>query len=385
MSAGGRISSAVTLPAAGISSAATLPAAVDEYCAHLDAERGYSANTVAAYRGDLLDLSRYAARRGAAGDGTLPSPAATGADARERAATDGSYDEAVPPGRPVADLAALDLPLLRDWLWEATEAGLARATIARRAASARGFCAWAARRGLLPADPAVRLRAPKAQRTLPRVLTQQAIGELLAGLDRAAADDPVAARDSAIVELLYASGLRVSELVGLDLDEIDRGRRTVRVLGKGSKERVVPYGAPAARALDRYLDQARGRLLEGAGAGARQRSDDAAGAGSAGTSPRSSTRPGSAAAAFIGVRGGRLGARAVHRLVADLLAGVPGAGPSGPHAFRHTAATHLLDGGADLRAVQEFLGHASLGTTQIYTHVSAERLKETYRTAHPRA
>ncbi|MRG58681.1 tyrosine-type recombinase/integrase [Agromyces sp. CFH 90414] len=333
-----------------------LDVALHDYLVHLTAERGYSANTVAAYGSDLADLARFLERRALAAGGE--------------------------PGRPV-ELARIDLPTLRDWLWESTELGLARATIARRAASARGFCAWSARRGLVAADPAVRLRAPKAQRTLPRVLTQPAITGLLDRLDAAAADgDPVAARDSAIVELLYASGLRVSELVGLDLDDIDRERRTLRVLGKGSKERVVPYGAPAARSLDQYLERGRAALLAAA-------ADAVAGAADA-TAAKSTLEshrraPQGGRAAFVGVRGGRLGPRSVHRLIAALLAEIPGTGPSGPHALRHTAATHLLDGGADLRAVQEFLGHASLGTTQIYTHVSAERLKQTYRTAHPRA
>lgn len=328
-----------------------LAAAVDEYVAHLRAERGYSPNTLAAYRSDLTELESFLAARA--------------------------------PGDAVA-LSQIELSALRDWLWSATEQGLARTTIARRAASVRGFCAWAARRGLLQADPAARLRAPRAQRTLPRVLTQQAVAAMLERLEsRAMLGEPLAARDAAIVELLYASGLRVSELVGLDVTAIDRGRRTVRVLGKGSRERVVPYGAPAARALDRYLDRARPAMLAAARAAAAERAEKAAPPAS---EPAAGERtPPSVNAAFIGVRGGRLGVRAVYRLVAELLGDIPGTGPSGPHALRHTAATHLLDGGADLRAVQEFLGHASLGTTQIYTHVSAERLKQTYRTAHPRA
>ena len=215
------------------------------------------------------------------------------------------------------------------------------------------------RRGDLATDPGARLKAPRAQRTLPRVVGAAAVDDALARLAaRAAGDDPVAVRDVAIAELLYASALRVSELVGLDVGDIDRRRRTVRVTGKGSKERVVPYGAPAAHAIDRYLESARSLMLEG--------------------------RP-ATSAVFVGARGARMGARSVYRLVASILEDIPGTGPSGPHAFRHTAATHLLDGGADLRAVQEFLGHASLGTTQIYTHVSAERLKESYRMAHPRA
>lgn len=303
-----------------------LDASLDGYLAHVRTERGYSEHTVAAYRADLVDLIAFAEARG------------------------------------VDDPGAVDLGLLRDWLWTATERGLARASIARRAASARGWTAWLHRRGLIAADPGARLKAPRAQRTLPRVVNERALADALAVLaDRAAGGDPVAVRDAAIAELLYASALRVSELVGLDLPDVDRRRRTVRVTGKGAKERVVPYGAPAARALDRYLDVARAAIA----------------AAAADAQPT--------AAVFLGVRGGRLGVRSVHRQVAALLSAIPGTGPSGPHALRHSAATHLLDGGADLRAVQEFLGHASLGTTQIYTHVSAERLKQTYRTAHPRA
>lgn len=304
----------------------TLDGALDDYLVHVRTERGYSAHTVAGYRADLVDLIRFGEQRG------------------------------------IDDPGAIDLGLLRDWLWAATERGLARASIARRAASARGFTAWLQRRGLIAADPGARLKAPRAQRTLPRVVTEHALAEALASLgDRAADGDPVAVRDAAIAELLYASALRVSELVGLDLADVDRRRRTVRVTGKGAKQRVVPYGAPAARALDRYLESARPALVAGA-------------AGAPTTS-----------AVFLGVRGGRLGVRSVHRQIATLLEAIPGSGPGGPHALRHSAATHLLDGGADLRAVQEFLGHASLGTTQIYTHVSAERLKQSYRTAHPRA
>ena len=314
---------------------------VDDYLVHVRTERGYSEHTVSAYRSDLVELVDFAARRG------------------------------------VEDAADIDLALLRDWLWTATERGLARTSIARRAASARGWTAWLHRRGLLAADPGVRLKAPRAQRTLPRVVAEQALADALASLaDRAASGDPVAVRDVAIAELLYASALRVSELVGLDLPDVDRRRRTVRVTGKGAKERVVPYGAPAARALDRYLDVARPAILAAV----------AAPAASTGDSRRTTASPPPAAAAvFLGVRGGRLGVRSVHRQIAAMLSSIPGAGPSGPHALRHSAATHLLDGGADLRAVQEFLGHASLGTTQIYTHVSAERLKQSYRTAHPRA
>jgi integrase/recombinase XerC len=173
--------------------------------------------------------------------------------------------------------------------------------------------------------------------------------------------EPVALRDLAIVELLYASALRVSELVGIDTGDLDLDRRTVRVLGKGNKERVVPFGQPAHLALVDYLQRGRPELAARASGGSHS------------------------SAVYLGARGARLGTRSVYALVSKLLLDVPGSGPEGPHAFRHTAATHLLDGGADLRAVQEMLGHASLGTTQIYTHVTTERLRETYRQAHPRA
>lgn len=328
---------------------APLDVVVDDYLAHVRTERGYSEHTVAAYRADLADLLRFVEEQG------------------------------------VAEPAEIDLPVLRDWLWASTERGLARATIARRAASARGFTAWMTRRGLVPVDHGARLRAPRAQRALPRVVAAPALDEALGRLEARAVTtrDPVDVRDVAIVELLYASALRVSELVGIDVGDVDRRRRTVRVVGKGSKERVVPYGAPAARALDRYLDEGRPMIVAAAASAAAKAATG--GAASSAGRPPSRTEPKRLDAFFLGARGARMGTRSVYALVARLLAEIPGSGPSGPHTFRHTAATHLLDGGADLRAVQEFLGHASLGTTQIYTHVSAERLKESYRTAHPRA
>ncbi|WP_022887858.1 tyrosine recombinase XerC [Agromyces italicus] len=332
---------------------APLDSIVDDYLAHVRAERGYSEHTVAAYRADLADLLRFAEEHG------------------------------------VVAVSEIDLPILRDWLWAATERGLTRATIARRAASARGFTAWMTRRGLVPIDHGARLRAPRAQRALPRVVAAPALDEALAGLEAraVATHDPIDVRDVAIVELLYASGLRVSELVGIDLGDLDRRRRTVRVVGKGAKERVVPYGAPAARALDRYLEDGRPRIITAATPTGATPTGTAAAPAGAPMARRRTPRVASTRddAFFLGARGARMGTRGVYALVARLLAEIPGTGPSGPHTFRHTAATHLLDGGADLRAVQEFLGHASLGTTQIYTHVSAERLKESYRTAHPRA
>ncbi|WP_241978555.1 tyrosine recombinase XerC [Cryobacterium sp. Hz9] len=314
---------------------------IDDFLRYLTAERGYSVHTVRAYRTDLDQLARFAADRG------------------NQASAD------------------LSLELMREWLWVATQAGLARATLARRSASARSFTAWLAFSHDDSTDPAARLRSPKPGRALPRVITHAQMTDLLNLLaSRTAGGEALALRDRAIVELLYASALRVSELVGLDLADVDLDRLTVRVTGKGAKERVVPFGVPAQRALVDYLRQARNTLAtEAAGTG---------NAGSQGAVPTVTAAP-NATALFLGRQGQRLGVRGVYRLVATLLAAVPGTGPAGPHALRHTAATHLLDGGADLRAVQELLGHVSLGTTQIYTHVSAERLKASYRLAHPRA
>ena len=311
----------------------TLHEAIEAFARHLAVDRGYSAHTLRAYRGDLADLESFAMAVG------------------------------------VADAAELDLETLREWLWRGSGSGLAATTLGRRSASARSFTAWLAKSGIAATDAGARLRAPKAAQHLPRVLTRPQIEAILTDLAvRADTGDPVAVRDLAIIELLYASALRVSELAGLRVGDIDRSRLTVRVLGKGAKERVVPFGVPAASAIGRYLDEARPVLLATA---------PTSGA------PDAAHRAGDVA--FLGARGGALGTRSIYAIVAALLAELPGTGPSGPHALRHTAATHLLDGGADLRAVQELLGHASLATTQIYTHVSTERLRDAYRTAHPRA
>jgi integrase/recombinase XerC len=300
-----------------------LERAVSDFAVYLTAERGFSVHTVRSYSADLADLERFTNSRGVT-------------------STDG-----------------LDLELLRDWLWDGSKAGLAKSTLARRSAAVRASQPEKLRTGGASTDTAARLRAPKADHHLPRVLTREQMDDLLTGLaERAAGGEAIATRDLAIVELLYASALRVSEIVGLDVGDIDTGRLTVRVLGKGSKERVVPFGVPAQRAIVGYLHH-RHELLNG---------------------PVGATN-----AVFLGARGKRVGTRTVYELIAHLLAEVPGSGPAGPHTLRHTAATHLLDGGADLRSVQEMLGHASLGTTQLYTHVSAERLKESYRNAHPRA
>jgi integrase/recombinase XerC len=303
-----------------------LERAIDDFVSFLASERGYSPHTVRAYRSDLASLTEFAAGRG------------------------------------IDDSGQLTLEAYRDWLWVASQAGRSKATLARRSATAKSFSAWLSRSTGQTADAASRLRAPRPDRSLPRVLSREAMDGVLGSLEaRTLEGEPIALRDLAIVELLYASALRVSELVGIDTADLDLDRRTVRVMGKGSKERVVPFGQPAHLALVDYLQRGRPALAA--------RSN-----GGAGTS-----------AVYLGSRGARLGTRSVYALVSRLLMDVPGSGPEGPHAFRHTAATHLLDGGADLRAVQEMLGHASLGTTQIYTHVTTERLRETYRQAHPRA
>lgn len=298
-----------------------LSAATNAFATHLAQVRRLSFATIRAYRSDLRDLAD-----------------SVGA----------------------AKLGDIDLESLREWLWRATQRGDARSTLARRAAAARSFFSWAKDEELIGIDPSLRLIAPKRGRTLPAVASEDGMRSLLEERRAVAADgDPMHLRDHAVLELLYGSGMRVSELCGIDIDDLDLDRATVRVLGKGSKERVVPFGIPARDAVSAYLTRGRPVLI----------------ARSSAATP----------AALLGARGGRLGPRTVYTLVADALGPIIGADTVGPHALRHSAATHLLDGGADLRAVQEILGHASLGTTQIYTHVSAERLTATYRLAHPRA
>lgn len=294
---------------------------VAEFGAHLRAESSRSPHTERAYRGDVTGLLEHACSSGC------------------------------------ADLADLTLADLRAWLAYQAHGGAARATLARRAAAARTFLRWAHATGRIPVDPSLRLVAPRARRTLPAVLKQGHAEQLMTTAAVAADDgDPVGVRNVAIVELLYASGIRVGELVRADVDDLDLDRRLISVIGKGDKQRVVPYGEPAARAITDWLA----------------------------VRPRLAT-PDSGPALFLGRRGRRIDPRTVRACVHDLLAHVPDAPDLGPHGLRHSAATHLLEGGADLRAVQEVLGHASLATTQIYTHVSPERLRASYRLAHPRA
>ncbi|MDG4823592.1 tyrosine recombinase XerC [Asanoa sp. WMMD1127] len=292
--------------------------AVDEFARHLSHVENRSTHTVRAYVGDVVSLLDHAARMGAAAP------------------------------------ADLDITVLRSWLARLRTLGGARASLARRAAAARTFSAWAHRGGLLDTDVGAQLATPKGNRDLPAVLrADQATDLVLAPGDEAA---PTLLRDRAVLELLYATGIRVSELCGLDRAAVDGGRRVVRVVGKGDKERSVPYGQPAQEALDDWLRLGRSSLAT----------------------------PASGDALFLGARGGRLQPTVVRRLVSGYAraAGLP---HTTPHGLRHSAATHLLEGGADLRAVQELLGHASLATTQIYTHVSMERLRAAYQQAHPRA
>lgn len=296
---------------------------LEEFVEHLELRGGRSEHTVRAYTTDVRSLLAYLA-------GTKPD----------------------------AGIADLDLDILRSWLARQVASGAARTTVARRTSSVRTFTGWLVRTGRLDQDPAARLASARAHRTLPSVLhADQAVDVMESARSGAAQQDPVALRDRVIVELLYASGIRVGELCGLDLDDVDTERRVLRVIGKGDKERTVPYGAPAAEALEAWLRNGRPHL-----AGAT-----------------------SGPALLLGKRGGRIDQRQVRTVVHETVAAVPGAPDLAPHGLRHSAATHLLEGGADLRVVQEVLGHSSLATTQLYTHVSVARLRAVHEQAHPRA
>jgi integrase/recombinase XerC len=252
---------------------------------------------------------------------------------------------------------ALSLDALRDWMWRQSEAGASKSTLARKTSSAKAFTEYLYERGDITEDPGLRLRAPKLERTLPKVASEKSLAEVFSRLiEQATPDNPSAIRDLCAFELLYATGMRVSELSGIDKSDVDYSRRLLRVTGKGNKERMLPYGVSAERALNEYIRMARPKL-------ANETSPDAL---------------------LLTSRGKRIGVRQLYSLVANQLAQTA-TGAAGPHTLRHSAATHLLDHGADLRAVQEILGHASLATTQIYTHVSVERLRDAFEQAHPRA
>lgn len=320
--------------------------ALGDYEEHLRWERHRSQRTIAAYLGDLADLMRHAQRRGR----TTPEQ--------------------------------ITLEDLRDWL--AGHDGAARTSSARRASAARGFFRWAQREGLVPVDPSVRLQSPKRPRSLPPVLSVGQVEAVIAALRSPQPSEPDAAesgacpgpgghgaespaartrrlRTLAVVEVLYSTGARIAELAGLDLGDISWERRTLTLTGKGNRQRTVPLGAPAVSALRTWLEQGRPRWAAAHPEGA------------------------AAAAVFLGPRGGRANPRQLREDLNAALSRATDTGATGAHVFRHSAATHLVDGGADIRAVQELLGHASLATTQIYTHVSVQRLADTYRGAHPRA
>ncbi|MEP6856057.1 MAG: tyrosine-type recombinase/integrase [Pedococcus sp.] len=290
---------------------------------HLRSERGRSEHTTRAYLGDLRGLLEF-----------LETECG------------------------IRDLADIGLRELRAWLGAQAQAGSARSTIARRSAAARTFLGWATRTGRIEQDPSLRLVATKRAGHLPEVLRQSDATALM-DIAAVASDDQDALhlRDRAALELLYASGIRVGELTALDLDDLDLAGAVVRVMGKGGKERTVPFGAPAREAVQAWLAHGRPQVV----------AED------------------SGPALLLGRRGRRADPRQIRSALHSLLEHVPDAPDIGPHGLRHSAATHLLEGGADLRLVQELLGHASLATTQIYTHVSVDRLKQSYRQAHPRA
>ncbi len=257
----------------------------------------------------------------------------------------------------IVEFNQLEIEHIRSWLANLQSTGIARATLTRRIVSIRAFTNWAAANGWLTSDLGANLAIPKPHKVLPEVLNLDEAAAVIKSLEVRVAEEPTALnfRDLAILEVLYGSGIRVSELCGLDISDIDNSRNTLNVIGKGSKQRVVPLGIPAMNALSNYLKNGRGEF-------ANQLSQ---------------------AAVFLGSRGKRIDQRTVRQVVYEAMKAV--GATMGPHGLRHSAATHLLEGGADLRTVQEILGHASLATTQIYTHVSPERLKSAYKQAHPRA
>lgn len=295
----------------------------DAFLKYLESERNLSAHTIRAYLGDLDSFFEHLEKLD------------------------------------VTDFSKLELSHIRSWLANQQVKGGARTTLSRRAVSIRLFTKWATKKGYLAKDVGATLATPKGARTLPDVLNVADTGLAMDALATRVAeeDGPLSKRDCAMVEVLYASGARVSELCGLDLQDIDYERNTIRVIGKGNKERTIPLGNPAMRALDAWLKEGRPSL-------AGDKSDRAV---------------------FLGARGKRIDQRTVRTVVYQALEALEGAVKLGPHALRHSAATHLLEGGADLRTVQEILGHASLATTQIYTHVSTERLQKAFKQAHPRA
>lgn len=298
-------------------------ALAEAYRAHLIDERNLSENSIRAYLADLDSLLLHINQLG------------------------------------VTEFSQLELNHVRSWLANLQIKGAARSSITRRVVSIRAFTYWGAKNGWLASDIGRDLVAPKPERHLPEIVDIAGASLTLEALHTRSMEDqsPSNIRDVAMVETLYGTGIRVSELVGLNLGDLDRARNTIRVIGKGDKERIVPIGQPALRAIDRWLNEARREL-----------------------SPSESGE-----ALFLGSRGKRIDPRVVRQVVYEAMQALGSNKKMGPHALRHSAATHLLEGGADLRTVQEILGHSSLATTQIYTHVSEERIKKAYEQAHPRA
>ena len=296
---------------------------ITAFTRHLEVERSLSVHTIRAYIGDLESLLNHLETIG------------------------------------VTDISQLELVHLRSWLANQQVKGGARTTLSRRAVSVRLFTKWAVKNKYLAKDVAATLATPKGHRTLPEVLDIADAKTAMDSLATRASEEetPISLRDVAMVELLYATGARVAELCGLDVSDIDYDRQTIRVLGKGNKERTIPLGNPAMKALNVWLKEGRDSIKNSL----------------------------SGNAVFLGVRGKRIDQRTVRTVVYNALQAIEGIERMGPHALRHSAATHLLEGGADLRTVQEILGHASLATTQIYTHVSTERLQKAFKQAHPRA
>lgn len=279
--------------------------------------RGLSANTIKSYKSDIADLLEFLDKK------------------QLEISTDS----------------------IRDWLFAISQAGGSKATLARKTSSIKAFTAWLFEREILSEDPGLRLRSPKLDRPLPKVATEVSLESIFERLrERSVGQQPSALMERVAFELLYATGMRVSELAGVNLQDIDHSRALILVTGKGNKQRMLPYGSPAADALDQWIRFGRPKLQT-------EKSPDSL---------------------LLSSRGLRVGVRQLYSLVARELGQTP-TGKAGPHTLRHSAATHLLDHGADLRAVQEILGHASLGTTQIYTHVSVERLRKSFEQAHPRA
>lgn len=297
---------------------------VEDFVSYLKIEKNRSSNTIRTYKTDLELFLQFASSNG------------------------------------IKKLEDIELNTFRLWLADQKDKGSSNSTISRRSSTARVFSTWAFKKGLVKTDSAIRLISPKVNKSLPKVLGQKQAKTLMQTASNVVDEDEtveIRRRDHAILEVLYSSGIRVAELTGLDIKDLDFTRSTMRVIGKGNKERVVPFGQPAKQALGNYINDARTKFIN-------EKSGNAL---------------------FIGSRGKRLDTRQVRRIVAKAIKRVEGAPDISPHDLRHSAATHMLEGGADLRIVQELLGHSSLATTQKYTHVTIERLREVFAKAHPRA